>query len=74
MPRLGRELSGAEPVDQHGNRTGSSVTLPVGTEYTVTVRKLKRPSDNFEEYWSEIRVAGQLYRVPLRLLEIVNAA
>jgi hypothetical protein len=72
--RLIRELSGAEPVDQYGNRTNSPVTLPAGTEYTITVRKLKRPSDNFEEYWAEIRVGDQLYRVPLRLLEIANAA
>ncbi len=74
MPRLTRELSGAEPVDQHGNSTGPPATLPVGTDYIVTVRKMKRPSDSFDEYWSEIRVADQLYRVPLRLLEIANAA
>jgi hypothetical protein len=74
MPRLTRELAGAEPVDQHGNRTGAPVTLPAGTEYTITVQKLKRPSDSFDEYWSEIRSDDQLYRIPLKLLEAANAA
>jgi hypothetical protein len=74
MPRLTRELVGAEPVDQHGASTGPPVTLPAGTEFAVTVRKLHRPSDSFGEIWSEIRVAERLYRVPLRLLDASNAA
>lgn len=74
MPLLVRQLAGAEPVDQHGNRIGDPITLPAGTEYAIVVRKLKRPSDNFDVYWSEIRIDDRLYRVPLRLLETANAA
>jgi hypothetical protein len=69
MPLLNHEVTGAEPVDPHGNCTGPPVTIPPGTEYSVTVPKLKRPSDSFDEYWSEIRVGNQLYRIPLKLLE-----
>ncbi len=74
MPRLMRDLAGAEPVDKQSANIGPPVTLPAGTEFVVTIRKLRRPSDSFEEIWCEIRVADQLYRVPLRLLEIANAA
>ena len=74
MPRLNRELVGAEPVDRHGATTGPAVTLAAGTEFVITVRKLNRPSDTFGEIWSEISVADRLYRVPLRLLEAALAA
>lgn len=74
MPRLTRELIGAVPVDAHGASIGPPATLPAGTEFAVTVRKLTSPSDSFGEIWSEIRVADQLYRVPLRLLDAANAA
>lgn len=74
MPRLTRDLSGAQPVDTRGCAMGSPITLAAGVEYTVTVRKLKRADDSFDEVWCEIRADDQLYRVPLRLLEIANAA
>lgn len=74
MSRLSRDLTGAEPVDRHGVSMGPPVTLPAGTEFVTTIRKLNRPSDTFGELWCEIRVADQLYRVPLRLLDAVNAA
>jgi hypothetical protein len=74
MPRLNRPLAGAEPVDQHGASTGPAVTLPAGTDFAITVRKLNRPSDSFGEIWSEIRVSDRLYRVPLRLLDASDAA
>jgi hypothetical protein len=74
MPQLTKELVGAEPVDQHGTSMGPPVTLPAGTEFVVTVRKLRNPSDSFGDLWSEIRIGNQLYRVPLRLLEPNNAA
>ncbi len=74
MPRLLRDLMNAEPVDARGASTGPPVTLNGGTEFTVTIPKLKRPSDSFEVLWCEIRVADQLYRVPLRLFEIARAA
>jgi hypothetical protein len=74
MPRLIRNLAGAEPVDEHGIAIGPPVTLPAEAEFVVTIRKLKRPSDSFEELWCEIGVGNQLYRVPLRLLETANAA
>jgi hypothetical protein len=74
MPRLIRDLVGVEPVDAHGTATGPAVTLPAQAEFIVTIRKMKRPSDSFEEVWCEILVGAQLYRVPLRLLETANAA
>jgi hypothetical protein len=74
MPRLTREMVGAEPVDQHGASTGPPITLPAGTEFAITVRKLNRPSDSFGELWCEIRVADALYRVPLRLLDASDGA
>ena len=73
MPRLTRDLSGAQPVDQRGSSMGSPVNLPAGAEFIVTIRKLRRSDDSFDELWSEIRVGDQLYRVPLRLLEIGDA-
>ena len=73
MPQLTRDLVGAQPVDQHGTSTDPPVTLPAGTEFVITVRKLNRPSDSFGEIWCEIRVADQLYRVPLRLLDTAYA-
>ena len=74
MPRLNRDLVGAEPVDRHGGSTGPAVTLPAGTELLITVRKLNRPSDTFGEIWCEISVGERLYRAPLRLLESAVAA
>jgi hypothetical protein len=75
MPRLIRELVGAEPVDEHGITIGPPVTLPPNVEFVITIRKLNRPSDSFGELWSEIRLEGRLYRVPHRLLlESANAA
>lgn len=74
MPRLVRDLTGAQPVDQHGTAVGPPITLPAEAEFVITIRKLKRPSDSFEEMWCEINVGNQLYRVPLRLLETANAA
>jgi hypothetical protein len=72
MPRLARELAGAEPVDQRGAAIGPPVTLHVKTEFVVTIQKLKRPSDSFDDLWCEIRVGDQLYRVPLKLLEFAK--
>jgi hypothetical protein len=74
MPRLTRDLPGAEPVDNRGTAIGPPTTLPAGAEYIVTVRKLKRADDSFDEVWSEIRAGDRLYRVPLRILEIAIAA
>ena len=74
MPRLRRDLSGAQPVDTRGNSIGPPVTLPAGAEYVITIRKLKRADDSFEQLWSEIRIGEQLYRVPCRVLEVANAA
>ncbi len=74
MPRLARDLSGVEPVDRNGNITGPPTRLVRGTEYQITVPKLRRSEDSFEEYWCEIQVAGQLYRVALRMLEAAKAA
>lgn len=73
MPRLNRNLVGAQPVDEHGASVGPPVTLPAEAEFSVTIRKLRRP-DNFDDLWCEIQVANQLYRVPLRLLETVPPA
>jgi len=74
MPRLIHSLVGAEPVDRHGASMGPPVALPPGTEFAVTIRKLHRPSDSFDEVWCEINVADQLYRVPLRVLETAATA
>jgi len=74
MPRLARDLNGVEPVDGNGNITGPRTRLQSGCEFRVTIPKLRRPEDSFEEYWSEIQVAGQLYRVPLKTLESAGTA
>jgi hypothetical protein len=74
MPRLLRDLPGAQPVDKRGGGTGPPVTLLAGAEFVITIRKLKRSDDSFEEVWSEIRIGDQLYRVPLRLLDLGHAA
>ncbi|MFN7998708.1 MAG: hypothetical protein U0Q18_34110 [Bryobacteraceae bacterium] len=74
MPNLVHPLAGAEPVDQQGTPLGRPVDLPPGTEFIVTIRKLRRPSASFDELWCEILVADRLYRVPLRLLDIAKAA
>jgi hypothetical protein len=69
MPRLIKDLPGAEPVNNSGAPAGPPATLYAGTEFSITVAKLVRPSENIEIYWSEILVGGQLYRVPRRSLE-----
>ena len=74
MPRLARDLTGVEPVDRNGSITGPPTRLVCGSEYQITVPKLRRSEDSFEEYWCEIQVAGQLYRVALRTLERAKAA
>jgi len=74
MPRLTRDLAGAQPVDTRGNAIGPRVTLLAGTEFVITIPKLKRADDSFDEFWCEFSVGDQLYRVPLRRLEIANAA
>lgn len=74
MPRLAGDLTGVEPVDRNGNITGPPTRLARGSEFQITVPKLRRSEDSFEEYWCEIQVAGQLYRVPLRMLEGAKAA
>ena len=74
MARLLKALPGAQPVDAKGVSLGPPVTLPAGVEFITTIRKLKRADDSFDEFWSEIRVDNQLYRVPLRLLDFANAA
>ncbi len=74
MPRLKRDLPAAQPVDSQGNGIGPPVTLSAGSEFIITIRKLKRADDSFDELWCEIRIGHQLYRVPFRLLEIANAA
>lgn len=73
MPRLARDLTGVEPVDRSGNITGPPTRLTRGSEFRITIPKLRRPEDSFEEYWCEIQVAGQLYRVALRMLEGAKA-
>lgn len=70
MPRLIKNLQGAEPVNGSGAPAGPPATLHAGAELHITVPKLLRPSENIEVYWSEIQVDGQLYRVPRRALEI----
>ena len=74
MPRLIRDLPGAQPVDTCGCGIGPPVTLLAGAEFIITIRKLKRADDSFDELWCEIQAGDQLYRVPLRLLEFANAA
>jgi hypothetical protein len=74
MPRLLRDLAGAEPVDSHGVAIGPPITLPAEAEFDITIRKMNRPSDSFDEVWCEIAVANKLYRVPLKLLQTANFA
>jgi len=74
MPRLNKNLPGAEPVDGLGAPTGPPATLNAGTELCITVPMLRRPSDSFEVYWSEIEVEGKLYRVPRKALQTALAA
>ena len=72
MPRLMRDLQGAQPVDARGEAIGPPVTLLAGVEFIITIRKLKRADDSFDELWCEIRIGDQLYRVPLRFLEFAH--
>jgi hypothetical protein len=74
MPRLIKNLPGAEPVNSSGDPMGPPATLHAGTELRITVPMLRRPCETIEIYWSEIQVSGQLYRVPRRALEIALAA
>jgi len=74
MPRLNKNLPGAEPVDTSGAPTGPPATLYAGIELRITVPMLRRPSETIEIYWSEIQVDGQLYRVPRRALDAALAA
>jgi len=74
MPRLNKDLPGAEPVDGFGALLGPPAILPAGTELRITVALLRRPSDEIEIYWSEIQVDRQLYRVPRRALQTALAA
>ena len=74
MARLSKDLPGAEPVDQGGTPSGPPVTLHAGTEYQLTIAKLRRPSDDIEAIWCELRVGDQLYRVPRRNFDIAAAA
>ena len=60
MPKLCKDLPGAEPVDRSGALVGPPVTLPAGTEFVVTVPKLKRSEDSFDVCWCEIQVDGRL--------------
>ena len=74
MPRLARDLTGVEPVNRYGNITGPPTRLLRGSEFQISIAKLKRPEDSFDEYWCEIQVEGQLYRVALRSLDGAKAA
>ena len=74
MVRLIRDLPGAEPVNRSGVSTGPPATLHAGTEFSITIGKLRRPSDDIETFWCELRVGEQLYRVPRRMLETAAAA
>ncbi len=74
MPKLAKDLEGAEPVDEHGQITGPPTRLARGSEFRVTIPKLKRPAEGFDEYWCEIEAAGRLYRVALRSLGGAKAA
>ena len=73
MPTLARDLIGVEPVDRNGNITGPPTRLVRGSEYRITIPKLRRPEEAFEEYWCELQVADQLYRVPLKMLQGAQA-
>ena len=73
MPRLTRDLPGAEPVDGQGAPLGPAATLRAGTELRITVPRLRRPSETIEIFWSEIQAGDQLYRVPRRALEMALA-
>jgi hypothetical protein len=72
MAKLTRDLIGAEPVDPAGRVTGPPKKIPVGSEFEITVPKLNGPTDSFDKYWCEIRVDGQLFRVPLKALEMAH--
>ncbi len=74
MERLSRDLSGAEPVNKFGVPTGPPATLHAGTEFVITVPKLRRPSDDIETFWCEFQVGDQLYRVPRRNLDLALLA
>ena len=69
MPRLIKDLPGAEPVSGSGTPDGPAATLPAGTEILITVAMLHRPGENLEIYWSEIEAGGRLYRVTRRALD-----
>jgi len=69
MVRLIKDLPGAEPVDRFGAATGSRATLNAGTEFVITIAKLRHPSDDMAVFWCEVKVGEQLYRVPLKSLE-----
>jgi hypothetical protein len=69
MVRLIKDLPGAEPVDKSGTPTGPPATLHAGTEFSITITKLRRPSDDIETFWCELKVGDQLYRVRKRTLE-----
>jgi hypothetical protein len=68
------DLPGAQPVDERGASIGHPIVPPAGSEFIITIRKLKRAGDGFDEPWCEIRSGGQLYRGSLRLLDFANGA
>jgi hypothetical protein len=74
MPHLIKDLRGAEPVDARGAPLGPPATLRAGTELSIIVPRLRRPSETIEVFWSEIQAGGQLYRVPRRALDTALAA
>jgi len=74
MSRLTRDVPGAQPVDVRGRAISPPVTLRAGVEFFITIRKLKRADDSFDELWCEIRIGEDLYRIPYRLLEFADAA
>lgn len=73
MARLTKDLIGAEPVDPFGRVIGPPERIAVESEFEITIPKLQGPTDSFERYWCEIRIGHQLYRVPLRALEIARS-
>jgi hypothetical protein len=73
MARLIKDLPGAEPVDRSGTSMGPAATLHAGTEFSITISKLRRQSDDLEVFWCELKVGEQLYRVRRRTLEAVAA-
>ncbi len=73
MARLIKDLPGAEPVDSSGTPTGPPATLHAGTEFSITISKLRRPSEEIETLWCELKVGEQLYRVRRRTLETAAA-